>query len=153
MSSAEGRPTKVKVFHVTPKLAEIGKRAHRLRQGLDLLSGQAAGQQVATGDLVDPADLLRHLLPVIPTTAPAGGPGDDAVAWLSELETVLTEKEDYRGRSPGWLASELRSRGVAVLKNLNRRVPVEDRASGQRNETGVSAVAVRDRLTELLAGD
>jgi hypothetical protein len=152
MASLEGKPTKVKVFHITPKLAAIGERAHRLRAGLDLLTGQAAGQVVATGDLTDPADLLRHLLPLIPTTAPTGGPEDDAVAWLSELETVLTEREDYRGRSPGWLAGELRSRGVAILKGINRRVPVTDRASGQRNETGVSVQAVRDRLAELLTG-
>jgi hypothetical protein len=149
MASAEGRPVKIKVFHITPKLADIGKRAQRLRADLDLLTGEAAGQAVATGDITDPADLLRHLLPVIPSTSPSGGPEDEGTAWLSELETVLTEREEYRGRADGWLAKELKARRVRTVQ-VNRRVPVQDRPSGQRNETGVTVQAVRDRLADLL---
>jgi hypothetical protein len=145
----EGRPVKIKLYRVSPKLIDIGKRAARLRQDLDLLTGEAAGQQVATGDITDPADLLRHLLPVIPSTSPVGGPEDDGTAWLSELETVLTERDEYRGRADGWLADELRTRRVRTGP-VGRRRGYEDRPSGQRNETGVTVQAVRDRLAELL---
>jgi hypothetical protein len=148
MASAEGRPVKIKVFHITPKLADIGKRAARLRADLDLLTGEAAGQSVATGEITDPADLLRHLLPVIPTTAPVGGPEDAGVAWCSELETVLTERQEYQGRAPGWLSTELRARRVATL-DIGRRRGYEDRPGG-RKEIGVTVQAVRDRLADLL---
>lgn len=50
-----------------------------MRTDLDLLAGQTVGAVVDTGAIVDPANLLRHTLPVIASTAPAGGSEDDGV--------------------------------------------------------------------------
>lgn len=149
LTTDEGSPIKVGGWFLEPHLADIGERAHRLRTDLDLLTGEAAGEAVDTGEPIDPADLLRHLLPIIGSTAPTGGPEDDRVAWLSELETVLGGRDEYRGRSAGWLAPELRSRGVRTV-DVGRRRGFEDRPSGQRKEIGVTAPSVRDRLAELI---
>ena len=149
LTTDEGSPVKVGGWYLAPHLAETGARAHKLRTDLDLLTGEAAGQTVDTGEPIDPADLLRHLLPVIGSTAPAGGPEDAGVAWLSELETVLTERAEYRDRAPGWLVGELRSRGVRTV-DVGRRRGYEDRPSGQRKEIGVTVQSIRDRLDVML---
>ena len=129
-------------------MPEIGRRALALRQDLRALTGEAAGEAV-TVEATNPGDLLRHVLDVIATTAPAGGPADAEVAWISGLETVLTGRyEVYAGRADGWLATELRARHV-VTSGLNRRVPTDVRASGQRNELGVKASDVRQVLADL----
>ena len=149
MTSQEGMPTKVGCWFLEPHLAEIGKRALALRQDLRTLTGEAAGEPVKV-DAGDPADLLRHLLDAIATTAPAGGPEDGDVAWVAELETVLTARhEAYTGRAKGWLATELRARKVPTTP-VNRRVPTTVRPSGQRNEAGVKAAAVRKALEDLI---
>jgi hypothetical protein len=72
------------------------------------------------------------------------------VAWVSELETVLTARhETYTGRADGWLTGALRARRVPT-SGLNRRVSTTVRPSGQRNEAAVRACDVRERLAELL---
>jgi S-DNA-T family DNA segregation ATPase FtsK/SpoIIIE len=135
-----------------PALTDIGKRALALRSDLRVLTGDAAGDPLTPTDRTDPADLLKDVLAAIPTTAPVGGRADSDVAWLTELETALTQRPGYAGRAPGWLAGELRARKVPT-EPLNRRVPVDVRASGQRNETGVRATTVQAALAELLTTD
>jgi S-DNA-T family DNA segregation ATPase FtsK/SpoIIIE len=143
--------TKIRSYYLDgPALTEIGKRAIALRSDLQALTGDAAGQHLApVAEGSDPAQLLRDVLAAVPTTAPTGGPADTDVAWLAELETALAEHDAYAGRAPGWLAGELRARKVAT-QGLNRRVPLDVRPSGQRNEAGVRATTVQAALADLL---
>jgi S-DNA-T family DNA segregation ATPase FtsK/SpoIIIE len=151
LKAEDGAALKVGTYLIKgPVMAEIGRRALALRSDLRLLTGDAVGDRLA--DVVpdaDPADLLRDVLAAIPGTAPVGGPADADAAWLAELEVALTELPAYTGRAPGWLGAELKARKVPTTP-VNRRVPTEVRASGQRNEAGVKAGAVRKALEALL---
>ena len=90
---------------------------------------------------------------VIATTPPAGGPADTEVAWVTELETVLTSRhEAYTGRAPGWLATELRARRIPTA-GLGRRAAASVGTSGQRNEAGVRASDVRSALAAILTSE
>lgn len=155
LSAVDGAPLKVGTHNLTPSVMKaIGARALALRTALHTLTGEAAGETVQGVEAVDPADLLKHLLDVIPTTPPANGPEDVAAAWLADLEVVLTERDEYVGRATGWLAGELRARGVPTGQ-LNRRVPDPD-APGetkQRNVVGVRASDVRTALELLITED
>lgn len=149
LATDAGDPVKVGVHYLEPYLERICERARVVHEAMGALRGHAAGDDTPLPAALDPTTLLRDVLDAIPGTAPTGGPDDAGVAWVADLEVTLTELEAYRDRSPGWLAGELRARKVATGQ-LNRRVPAEVRASGQRNETGVRAVDVRDGLARLL---
>lgn len=142
---------KIKSYYVDgPALTDIAKRGLEARRTMNTLTGDAVGQHL-NYEQADQTVILSHVLQAIPGTAPTGGKQDGDVAWLSELETVLTERPEYRDRSVGWLAPELRGRGVETIPDLNRRVPVSDRyQSGQRSELGVSGAAVRTALDALM---
>jgi hypothetical protein len=149
INSDEGDCVKIGVHYPKDHLWEIGKRALALRQAMHTLAGEAAGEAPPV-EATDPAELLRHILDVIAATAPAGGPADREVAWVSELETVLTARhETYTGRANGWLTGELRARRIPTA-GLNRKVPATIRASGQRNEAGIRAGDVRAVLETML---
>ena len=146
LGSESGDPVKVGVYDLAPHLDKICARAVAVREALGVLGRD----ETPLPNLVDPCILLRDLADAIPASAPVGGPADDDVAWLSELEVVMSEKEAYRGRGAGWLAAELRSRKVPTSQ-VNRRVPEnETYPSGQRNTAGVRLVDVRQALERLL---
>ena len=133
-------PIKVKCFHLSAAVrTEIGKRALDARERLHLLTGEAAGEQVALVEREDPAVLLRDLLDAIPTSAPARTARDQGVAWLHALEEDLEPD-----RAPGWLTSELKARGVLVVNQLHRRVDGES-----VNRPAVTVAAVRRVLEGL----
>jgi hypothetical protein len=148
LMSDTGDPVKVGVYHLEPLLGRIVTRAQTVRETLGVLGRD----ETPLPGIVDPTILLRDVAAAIPGTAPVGGPADGDVAWLSELEAVLGEKEPYRGRCAGWLAVELRSpaRRVATAQ-VNRRCPVSEQyPSGQRNGPGVRLGDVRAALVRLL---
>jgi S-DNA-T family DNA segregation ATPase FtsK/SpoIIIE len=149
LKAEDGAAVKVGTWFIDlPHMTAIGKRALALRSDLKLLSGDAVGDTMADpADPIDPADLLRHVLAEIPTTAPTGGPTDTEVAWIEELEGALSERTEYRDRAPGWLAPELRARKVATPP-INRRTP--DGPKDQRTTAGVRAAGVRAALEALL---
>jgi S-DNA-T family DNA segregation ATPase FtsK/SpoIIIE len=145
--------TKIRSYYLDGHaLSDIGKRAHALRSDLQLLTGHAAGETLSPAAEADPAQLLRDVLAAIPSTAPTGGPADAEVAWITELETALSDKPAYTGRAAGWLAGELRARKVPT-PGLNRRVIGEDGQATQRNTAGVRASTVRTVLHDLLTTD
>lgn len=136
LRTEDGAPVKVGCHNITPAvLVQVGKRALEARQRLHLLTGEAAGEQVAS-ERVDPAVLLRDILAAIPIVEPARTSRDAGVAWLHSLEEHMEP-----GRAPGWLAAELKARNVAVDPQVNRRAGGE-----QTNRPGVRAVAVRKAL-------
>ncbi len=148
LRTEEGAPTKVGCHHLQPAhLGEIGKRALAMRKDLELLTGEAAGLQVADA-ITDPRQLLRDVLAAIPSAAPTGGPQDAGVAWLSGLEASLALAGDgYAGRADGWLSGELRARHVDTGQ-VNRRW-TEDGEARQRTAAAVRADAVRAALADL----
>lgn len=150
LKAEDGGALKVGTFYIEPThLAEIGKRALQLRTDLHTLTGEAAGEAPTEVEPVDPAALLRHVLDALPTTAPTGT-DDNGVAWVHALEEALSAREEYTGRSAGWLTPELRSRKVDT-RPVNRRVP-DPRTGGTRqvNRPGVRSVDVRRALIRLV---
>lgn len=154
LKSEDGGSVKVGTWLIpTTVLAEVGQRARALREGMHLLTGDAAGEDRVRAVETDPADLLRHALALVPTTAPARGREDETVAWLTELEDALADRhpDTYGDRSPGWLSGELRTRNVTTSP-VGRRW-TEDGEARQRNTTGVRSGALRDALDKLLPAE
>lgn len=151
LRTEDGAPTKVGCYYLRPhQLIEIGKRALRARADLELLTGEAAGEQPApVTEAPDTAELVRDVIRAIPTAEPVGGPRDAGVAWLAGLEDVLGELDAYTGRAPGWLAPELRARKVEIL-DVNRRRPDDDGEQRQIKRPGVTAQAARQALARLV---
>jgi hypothetical protein len=148
LATETGDPLKIGVYDIAPHLEKICGRAVAVRETLGVLGKD----ETPLPGIVDPTILLRDVAAAIPDTAPVGGPADGDVAWISELEAVLSEKEPYRGRCAGWLSVELRSpaRRVATAQ-VNRRCPVSEQyPSGQRNGPGVRLGDVRAALVRLL---
>ena len=144
LASETGAPLKVGCHNTTPAvLAQIGQRALAARERLHLLTGEAAGEQFEVAEREDPTLLLRDVLAAIPAAEPAGGTRDAGVAWVAELEVDLEPD-----RAAGWLAAELRARGVRITKSVGR---TGERwgPKGKRTEQGVEARAVRDALAHL----
>lgn len=153
LKAEDGAPTKVGCWYLEPHhLAEIGKRALALRTDLDLLTGEAAGQETGQPEVSDPCRLLTDCLSAIPAAAPTGGPQDAGVAWLSGLETALGEMDEYAGRADGWLSGELRTRGVDAEK-VGRRWVDDDGSPRQQTSRGVRAEVVRAAIARLTIGE
>ena len=105
LRSEDGAPEKVGLHYLTLRhLEAIGKRALEQRERLHLLTGEAAGEQVAQVEREDPTVLLQDLLVAIPSSAPNRSSRDQGVAWLHALEEDLAPD-----RAAGWLAAELKA--------------------------------------------
>ena len=123
-----------------PMLAQIGKRALEARERLHLLTGEAAGEQFEMPDREDPSLLLHDVLVAIPVAEPRRTKRDESQAWLHALEQQIDPD-----RAPGWMAAELKVRGVKVKRQMNRS-RMQDGERVQDNYPGVETGEIRRAL-------
>lgn len=140
LAAIDGSPLKVGCHNITPVvLAAIGKRALELRERAHTLTGEAAGEDVEVPEREDPELLLRDVLVAIEVAEPTGGAKDKTAAWLYSLEEHLDPD-----RAPGWLALELKQRGVRVKKIVRRK------GNDQKGALGVEYADVHRALRTLV---